>query len=143
MELTEIAREVFSDDLYATKATGICIDSVDENVTVCSLLLNDIHRNAKGHVMGGVIFTLADFAFAIAANSNILAERLQGIESQLQWVSSSSTIHYLAPVKGNILKAITKPVRRGKTQALYQTIVTDSENRQVALATTSGTRTNT
>ncbi len=140
MNLTEIARKVFADDLYATQTTGICIESADENTTVCTLQLSDIHRNAKGYIMGGVIFTIADFAFAIAANSKVLLEKLQGKDSQLQWVSLSSTIHFLTPAKGNTIKATTIPIRQGHSNAIYQILVTDSENRKIAHITTSGTR---
>ena len=140
MDITAIAQHIFYNDKYATETTGISIDSVDENTTVCSLMLNDSHRNAKGNVMGGVIFTLADFAFAIAANSSIIADK--GKEAQLQWVSSSATNHFLVPAKGNSLIATTTPIRQGHSQSVYQTVITDSENRKVALITTLGSRIN-
>lgn len=140
MNLTAIARAIFAEDRYATQATGINIDQVCENTTVCSLNLTEMHRNAKGAVMGGVIFTLADFAFAIAANSGIIAA--EGMEAKLQWVSSSSTIHFLSTAKGDRLTATTSPVKQGRTQAVYQINVTDSDGHQVALITTSGTKVN-
>ena len=36
--------------------------------SVCEMPIEDIHRNAMGNIMGGAIFTLADFALAIAGN---------------------------------------------------------------------------
>ena len=142
MDLTPIARTVFAKDLFATQTTGINIDSVDEETVVCSLHLNAKHLNAKGAVMGGVLFTLADFAFAIAANSIILASAQNTDNTCLQWVSSSSTIHFLTTAKGDTLKATTKRIRQGHTQALFEIAITDSLNRQIALVTTAGTKIN-
>ena len=136
MDLTPIAQKIFANDTFATEATGIHIDYVDEDTTVCSLQLDNRHLNAKGSVMGGVIFTLADFAFAIAANSSILAEQ----KESLQWVSSSSTIHFLSSPKGHSLKATTTRIKQGRTQALLQVSITDSYDRQIALVTTTGTK---
>ncbi len=136
MDLTPIAQKIFANDTFATKATGIHIDYVDDNTTICSLQLDNRHLNAKGSVMGGVIFTLADFAFAIAANSSILAER----KESLQWVSSSSTIHFLSSPKGHSLIATTTRIKQGRTQALFQVSITDSYNRQIALVSTTGTK---
>lgn len=136
MDLTPIAQKIFANDTFATEATGIHIDYVDEDTTVCSLQLDNRHLNAKGSVMGGVIFTLADLAFAIAANSSILAEQ----KESLQWVSSSSTIHFLSSPKGHSLKATTTRIKQGRTQALFQVSITDSYNRQIALVSTTGTK---
>ncbi len=136
MDLTPIAQKIFANDTFATEATGIHIDYVDEDTTVCSLQLDNRHLNAKGSVMGGVIFTLADFAFAIAANSSILAEQ----KESLQWVSSSSTIHFLSSPKGHSLIATTTRIKQGRTQALFQVSITDSYNRQIALVSTTGTK---
>ena len=54
-------REKFSQDRFAT-VNGAVIDAVDEGYAQCSVKLNETHRNALGEVMGGAIFTLADFA---------------------------------------------------------------------------------
>ncbi len=136
MDLTPIAQKIFANDTFATEATGIHIDYVDDNTTVCSLQLDNRHLNAKGSVMGGASFTLADFAFAIAANISILAEQ----KESLQWVSSSSTIHFLSSPKGHSLKATTTRIKQGRTQALFQVSITDSYDRQIALVSTTGTK---
>ena len=136
MDLTPIAQMIFANDIFATEATGIHIDYVDDDTTVCSLQLDNRHLNAKRSVMGGVIFTLADLSFAIAANSSILSEQ----KESLQWVSSSSTIHFLSSPKGHSLIATTTRIKQGRTQALFQVSITDSYNRQIALVTTTGTK---
>lgn len=139
MTLTQRARQVFADDTYATQCTGINIDNVEPDCTTCSLPIGDSHRNAKGAVMGGVIFTLADFAFAIAANTECLTLS-DDAETKLQWVSSSSTIHFLGNTKGNTLTASTLCLKKGKRQSLYQITVSDNDGRTIAIVTTAGTK---
>lgn len=62
------AREFFKQDKFAGNA-GAVLEELEEDYCICSLLLKDEHRNAYGGVMGGVIFTLADFAFAVLSNN--------------------------------------------------------------------------
>ena len=132
MVLTELAREVFSNDRYAVELTGISIDHVAEHESQCSIQITDNHRNARGVAMGGVLFTLADFAAAVAANSS----ELQTTMSELHWVSLDVNIHYLLPAVGNRLIARCTAIKHGRTTALYQTTVTDPDNgRTLAVAT--------
>lgn len=128
MDLTDIARKVFVDDNYA-RLTGVEIVSVHDGEVVCSLALNERHRNARGVAMGGVLFTLADFAAAVAANSETLEE--------LQWVSLDSDIHFLTPATGDTLKATCRALKQGCTTALYQTIIESLDNgKRVAIVET-------
>ena len=136
-DLTLKARSVFADDRYATVATGIEIDHVDNLQAVCGLTLGDTHRNAKGAVMGGVLFTLADFAFAVAANS---AEPSDNGDINLCWVSSTSTINFLNPVKGERLVAKTECIKKGKTQTVYKIDIADNTGVMVATVITTGLR---
>lgn len=66
-ETLERVRETFRGDRFATKM-GAVIDELGDHYSKCSLVLNEHHRNAVGGIMGGVYFTLADFAFAVASN---------------------------------------------------------------------------
>ena len=61
----EEAREYFSQDRYATEVTGAVIEEVGEGYARVSCKLTSCHLNARGFVMGGVMFTLADFAFVV------------------------------------------------------------------------------
>ena len=140
MDLTQRARRTFSNDRYATQATGAVIEQVTIDRTCCSLTLTDVHRNAKGAVMGGVYFTLADFAFAIAVHTTLLAESPEEEEPELCWVSVGSTIHFVCAPRGDLLRARTQCIRQGRRQALYQITVSDSDDRTVALVTTTGAR---
>ena len=59
---------VFANDRFATQAAGCRVVEGGRGRAVCEMELGDIHRNAMGNVMGGAIFTLADFALAISCN---------------------------------------------------------------------------
>ena len=55
----EEAGEYFKKDRFATD-NGVRLDELSEEKSVCSLILDDSHKNANGGIMGGVIFPLAD-----------------------------------------------------------------------------------
>ena len=127
--LTELekARSFFANDLYATKATGIVIEEVGECYAKCSMKIERYHLNAVGHVMGGVMFTLADFVFAICTNRN----------GQMT-VTTSSTINYLSSPKGEMLYGESKLLKDGKTTCFYQIDVTDELGNKIAVINTTG-----
>ena len=61
----EQVQKVFANDRFATE-NGVVIDEVDDGYAKCSLEIQPHHLNAANTVLGGAIFTLADFAFAVA-----------------------------------------------------------------------------
>ena len=67
IEELEKVREIFRGDRFATEM-GAVVDEIGDHYAKCSLIINEHHKNAMGGVMGGVYFTLADFAFAVASN---------------------------------------------------------------------------
>lgn len=135
--LTHKAQQVFASDRYATELTEVTLDLVESRHACCSLTLQSTHRNAMGAVMGGVMFTLADLAFAAAANADLLAEG-----QPLAWVSLGSEIHYLAQPKGGRLEAETRCVRQGRTTCVYTIDIHDEQSTPVALVTTTGMKSN-
>ncbi|MCR5300864.1 MAG: PaaI family thioesterase [Lachnospiraceae bacterium] len=122
----EEAREHFKNDRFATDA-GMVIDEIAEDSAQCSVTLNDCHRNAYGGVMGGAIFTLADFAFAVCAN-NIHALT----------VAQQISINYLSAPKGERLIAKAKCLKSGKTSIVITVKVSDDTGRDIALFTGTG-----
>lgn len=124
---TEEAREYFAGDRFATKVTGIEILEKTDGRAVCSLKLTDEHRNALGAVMGGAIYTLCDFAFAVATN-----------DKEKHTVTAVSQISYLSAAKGNTLTATAEPVKDGKRSCFYEIKVTDDLGVMVAIAMTNG-----
>lgn len=120
-------RAFFAEDKFATKTTGIVIDQVEEDYAKCSLCLNENHKNLFGDVMGGVLFTLADFAFAVATNR------------PGQYITTlSSEIRYLAKTKGDHLYAECKVVKNGSRASFADVVITDELGRKIALVSMSG-----
>ena len=66
-ELNEI-RSRFAGDRFATEAAGAAIREAEPGRAVCVMPIRPVHLNANSVPMGGAVFTLADFAFAVAAN---------------------------------------------------------------------------
>lgn len=113
------AREFFKDDKFATN-TGIQIDELSEDSCQCSLELNDGHKNAVGGVMGGVMFTLADFSFAVLSN-----------HLHSPTVAQQVSVNYLSAPKGEklIAKAICK--KNGRSSSIINVDVVDDTGRDV------------
>lgn len=122
----EEVRTIFQGDRFATE-NGAVIDEIGDHYAKCSLKLEDRHRNAMGAVMGGVAFTLADFAFAVAANWQ-----------QIGTVSLSSSITYLGVPRGAYLTAEAVCVKNGKTTNCYRISVSDELGNAAATITTTG-----
>ena len=119
---------VFADDRFATQAAGCRVVSGERGRAVAEMEWANVHRNAMGNVMGGAIFTLADFAFAVAVNGH--AERVT--------VSQHVSITFLSPARGTTLLAEARCVKAGRTTCLYTVDVTDDAGTHVAYATVNG-----
>lgn len=126
-EILEEARKFFSQDKYATRATGIQLEQVGEHYAKCVLEIQDIHKNAYGGVMGGVIFTLADFTFAVSSNFR-----------QPLTVSVTTQVNFIGMAKGNKLISQSKLIKDGRTTCLYQIDITDELGTKIAFVTISG-----
>ena len=121
-------REYFTKDNF-TVSCGMKIESVSSESATVSVLLQDEHRNAAGGIHGGLIFSLADFAFGVHANS----------EGCLT-LSQSASVSYLRGVKGEKLFATAKPVHLGKHMVTYKVEVYDDRGISVATVTVNGFR---
>lgn len=119
-------RERFSQDRFAT-VNGAVIDAIEEGYAKCSMELNDTHRNALGAVMGGAIFTLADFAFAVASNWNKSPQ-----------VSLNASISFLGRAKGSKLIAEARKIKEGRKTCYYEVMISDELGNQVAHMTSNG-----
>ena len=126
MKPDEKTVKLFENDRFATE-NGAVIEEVEEHYAQCSLKLGSRHRNAMGAVMGGVPFTLADFAFAVASNWQ-----------KPGTVSLSSNITYLGRAKGGALIAEAICVKDGRTTCYYRIDVCDDLGNAVAAITTTG-----
>lgn len=117
----ESAREFFYRDKFAVD-TGVVLDELTEDKAVCSLEITDSHRNAYGGVMGGVIFTLADFAFAVLSN-----------QIHQLTVAQQVSISYLSAPKGEKLIAEATCRKSGRTSSIVIVNVSDDVGRDVAM----------
>lgn len=117
----ESAREFFYRDKFAVD-TGVVLDELTEDRAVCSLEITDSHRNAYGGVMGGVIFTLADFAFAVLSN-----------QIHQLTVAQQVSISYLSAPKGEKLIAEATCRKSGRTSSIVIVNVSDDVGRDVAM----------
>lgn len=123
----EKARAFFDKDLFATKATGIVIEEVGKHYAKCSFEIAQNHQNAYGGVMGGAIFTLADYTFAVSSNFN-----------QPQTVSTASQIAFIGMAKGKKIIAESSLIKDGKSTCLYAINVTDELGTKIAYVTING-----
>ena len=121
------AQSFFSGDRYATAATGCEITAVGEHYAKCVLRLDERHFNAVGQVMGGVAYTLADFAFAVATNFR-----------QPPTVTVTASISYLGKAKGKILCAETRLIKDGRRNCFYEVTVTDDLDNPIAVVNFTG-----
>lgn len=126
MTKLEEARAFFAGDRFATE-NGAVIDEIGEHYAICSMEITPHHLNAAGRVMGGAVFMLADFAFAVASNFGHPAD-----------VTTTSQITFLRPSQGKLLYAKSQEVRRGRTAVYYETSVTDDTGALIARVTASG-----
>lgn len=129
MDYLEQARELFKNDIFATEVTGIVIDEVSVGYAKCSLKLTPSHMNAANSVMGGAIFTLADFTFAVAANAGCPLT-----------VSLTSQISYLSKAKGTALIAEATCIKSGKNTCFYNVDILDDLGNKVAVVSVTGFR---
>ena len=126
MTKLEEARAFFAGDRFATE-NGAVIDEIGKHYAICSMELTPHHLNAAGRVMGGAVFMLADFAFAVASNFGHPAD-----------VTTTSQITFLRPSQGKMLYAKGQELRRGRTAVYYETSVTDDTGALIARVTASG-----
>ena len=126
MTKLEEARAFFAGDRFATE-NGAVIDEIGEHYAICSMELTPHHLNAAGRVMGGAVFMLADFAFAVASNFGHPAD-----------VTTTSQITFLRPSQAKMLYAKSQELRRGRTAVYYETSVTDDTGALIARVTASG-----
>ncbi len=116
----EEAREYFKEDRFATE-NGMDLDAIGDGTSTASMTLTSRHKNANGGVMGGVIFTLADFAFAAACN-NVYRPT----------VGAQVSINYFSAPKGDRLYASARCVKDGRSTCVYNVDVTDETGRTIA-----------
>ncbi|MDR0218786.1 MAG: hydroxyphenylacetyl-CoA thioesterase PaaI [Enterobacteriaceae bacterium] len=114
------------DILYAKDACasqmGIHIDYIDIGIAQLSMMVVPAMLNGHKTCHGGIIFSLADTAFAYACNSEGLAT-----------VASGCSIDYVRPVfNGDRLSAMASVQYQGNHSGLYDAKVINQDGKTVA-----------
>jgi len=120
----EEVRALFANDRFATEACGCRVVEASRGHAVCAFDIADTHRNAQGSIMGGAIFTLADFALAIACN---IGEK--------PTVAVNNSIEFLSASRGSRLIATCDVDKSGRNLGFYTVSVTDDLGTPVAKMT--------
>jgi len=107
----------------ASRWVGLTLDRIEPGRARMSVTIRDDHLNGHGICHGGVIFTLADSAFAFACNSrNAVA------------VAQHNSISYLSPGRlGETLTAEAREMALTGRSGLTDVTVTGGDGRIVAL----------
>ncbi len=114
------AQEYFKGDTFATE-NGMVIEELGEDYSLCSMTLNEHHLNANGGIMGGVIFTLGDFAFAVLSN-----------QIHRPTVAQQVSVNFLGMPKDKTLKAKAVLKKTGRTSTIINVDITDGTGRDIA-----------
>lgn len=115
---------VFANDRFATEAAGCRVVEGARGRAVCEMVLGDVHKNAMDNVMGGAIFTLADFALAICCNIG-----------EEPTVSVDSSISFFRSTKGAKLTATAVCDKPGRHLGFYTVLVEDDLGKAIAKMT--------
>ena len=111
----------FKNDRFARLA-GISLVEVSPGYSKVKLNVTPEHKNGAGTVHGGALFTLADFAFAVASNSHgILA------------VAATAHISFLRAVTEGTLTAEAREVGVRRKLGTYAVEIKNDQGELVAL----------
>jgi len=104
-----------------SKSLGVQINQLAEGYAKIQMQITENHLNFHGVAHGGVIFSLADQAFALASNSHGMTA-----------VAIQMNINYHRPSKqGDLLEAEAQQIHFGKKLAVYQINVKNQENNKL------------
>ena len=114
-------KRYFARDTFAAHC-GIELVEAADGRAAALVRLDDRHVNGIGLVHGGLLFTLADLAFAAAAHTR----------GQVS-VSASSTISYIKAAQGKVIRAQAREVTRNRRLGSYTVDLLDETGEIVAV----------
>lgn len=122
-ELAEaVGREMYRGD-RTSQFLRIALDEIRPGYARMSLSITDDMVNGHGMCHGGIIFTLADSAFAYSCNSH-----------NHNAVASGCTIEYLAPAHiGDVLTATAEERALAGRSGIYDIEVSNQQGKRIAL----------
>lgn len=127
MTKLEELKKYFLRDRYVA-LSEIKIVEATSALAVCEVKVKDFHLNAADLAQGGLIYTLADFTFAVLANN-----------LHPTTVTQSANITYLSPARTDqTLKATAREITRVNKNCVCEVIVTDENGKTIAVMQVNG-----
>ncbi|MBW2637328.1 MAG: hotdog fold thioesterase [Deltaproteobacteria bacterium] len=117
----EALKRYFEKDRFA-KYVGIELIEISSGRATAVLKIKEHHLNAVDMVHGGVLFALADLAFAAASNSHGKVA-----------VAVSNSISYIKAAEGDVLSAEAREISKDRKLASYSVEIKDKTEKTVAL----------
>jgi acyl-CoA thioesterase len=118
--------ELFKKDRFAVE-NGMELIKVEPGYAEARMNVEGRHLNGYGSVMGGAMFTLADYAFAAASNA-------KGFVT----VSCNANISFFLPPAGDFIVAKAMEVSGGRRLCTFNVDIFDAEENLVARYTCNG-----
>lgn len=115
--------EFFLEKDRVAKNNGMAIEDIDEGYAKVSMEIKEEHLNGADVCHGGIIFSLADFAFAIASNS--YGTLALGINNSISYLNSA--------LLGESIYAEAKEVDKNFKLGSYSITVTNKEDKTIAI----------
>lgn len=106
---------------------NIRLTKVEPGYAEAELVVTENLLNGNNVVQGGAVFTLADIAFAGAANSE-----------NMGMVTQNCSLTFLRPGDGEKLFATARGIHRGRTTGLYEVEVRNDRGKLVAVGQVNG-----
>lgn len=116
---TKLARYVGNDRFV--NLVGIKLIKVDIGYALAQMEIKEKHLNGVNIVQGGAIFTLADYAFAAAANAKGLLT-----------LALNAHISFYKPPQGPVLTAEAREITSGNKICSYNVDIFDADKVLVA-----------
>ncbi len=115
-------KDFFTEQDRFARHIGIELIKVEAGKAWAKLDIQPCHMNGAKTVHGGAIFTLADFAFAVASNSH--GSLAMGI---------NTSTNFINPATSGTLFAAAEEISLNNKLGTYQVRVTDQNDRLIAL----------
>ncbi len=124
----ELQRQVAASERFAVQAAGCEVLTMEREHAVCRMKIDEKVKNELGKPMGGALFTLGDYTFAIAANC----------QPGRFCITQCASVNYLRGARGGEVVAEATCVHSGHSTCVYSVAVRDEDGTPVAQMTFTG-----
>lgn len=109
------------------RTLGMRVLSVSSKRVVAEMPIDDRHMNRNGRVNGGALMAFADAMGAVGTVANLPPGHLT--------TTLESKTNFFAAGAAPLIKAVSKPLHIGRSTNVWQTTLTNSDGRLVAIVT--------